>query len=121
MCLLVTLCSIPEGSSMGRINMELLRKVSQHLWPAHSDRLSHLLGPPSTGVWLVLQRSEHNEGVVSTLRELDLHQQGVERIELLGHACRHLVILFLQANVIGRIENLHRLKVRNNTYFSSFH
>ena len=66
---------------------------------------------------MLLQRAEHNEGVVSTLRELDLHQQGITRIELLGEACRHLVILFLQGNVIGRLERLHRLKV--STAFAS--
>ena len=58
----------------------------------------------------VVQRAEHNEGVVSTLKELDLPQQGLTHIELLGEACRHLVILFLQGNVIGCLENLHRLK-----------
>ena len=56
------------------------------------------------------QRAEHNEGRLATLEEVSLHQQGIERIELLGHACRSLKILYLQSNVIGRLENLHRLK-----------
>ena len=56
---------------------------------------------------------------MSTLRELDLHQQGLTHIELVGEACRHLVILFLQGNVIGRLEKLHRLKVGARTCPSS--
>ena len=36
-------------------------------------------------------------------QEVALHSQGLERIELLGHACRELRILYLQNNVIGRI------------------
>jgi hypothetical protein len=49
--------------------------------------------------------------MLASLEEVSLHQQGIERIELLGHACRALKILYLQSNVIGRLENLHRLKV----------
>jgi len=56
------------------------------------------------------QRAEHNEGNVTTLEEVALHQQNIERIEALGHLCRHLKILYLQNNLIGRLENLHRLK-----------
>lgn len=59
------------------------------------------------------QRSEHNEGVLSTLQEIGLHQQGLERIELVGHLCRQLKILYLQGNVICKLENLHRLKVKS--------
>lgn len=62
-------------------------------------------------------------------QELSLHAQNIEKIELLGQACRHLRILYLQNNVIGRIgawpaaaalaldaeaawraENVHKLK-----------
>lgn len=49
--------------------------------------------------------------MLASLEEVSLHQQGIERIELLGHACRALKILYLQSNVISRLENLHRLKV----------
>jgi hypothetical protein len=34
-----------------------------------------------------LQRAEHNEGMLATLEEVALHQQSIERIELLGHLC----------------------------------
>jgi len=46
-----------------------------------------------------------------SLRQAPHAAKGIERIELLGHACRALKILYLQSNVIGRLENLHRLKV----------
>ncbi|KAL7304450.1 hypothetical protein TKK_0003245 [Trichogramma kaykai] len=59
---------------------------------------------------LLRRRSEHNEGEISTLEELSLHQENIERIELLNHACRDLKILLLQYNLISRIENLHKLK-----------
>jgi hypothetical protein len=59
-----------------------------------------------------VQRAEHNEYMLSTLEEVALHQQNVERIELIGHLCPKLKILYLQNNLIGKIENLHKLKVR---------
>ena len=36
-------------------------------------------------------------------QELSLHGQNLEKVELLGQVCRHLRILYLQNNVIGRI------------------
>ena len=42
--------------------------------------------------------------------QVTLHQQDIERIEVLGQACRHLEIIYLQNNLIGKLENLHRLK-----------
>lgn len=48
---------------------------------------------------------------MSTLEEVALHQQNIERIEALGQLCPHLKILYLQNNLIGKIENLHKLKV----------
>lgn len=59
---------------------------------------------------LLRKRSEHNEGEISTLEELSLHQENIEKIELLNQACRDLKILLLQYNLISRIENLHKLK-----------
>lgn len=59
----------------------------------------------------VPQRAEHNEGLISTLEEIALHQQNIERIEVLGHLCPHLRILYLQNNLIGKIQNVHKLKV----------
>lgn len=59
---------------------------------------------------LVRKKSEHNERLISTLEELSLHQEDVERIEHVGNWCRNLKILLLQSNLIARLENLHKLK-----------
>eukprot|EP01060_Flectonema_neradi_P029401 TRINITY_DN4060_c0_g2_i5.p1 TRINITY_DN4060_c0_g2~~TRINITY_DN4060_c0_g2_i5.p1 ORF type:complete len:412 (+),score=80.19 TRINITY_DN4060_c0_g2_i5:67-1302(+) len=59
---------------------------------------------------LLRRRSEHNEGVLSTLEEITLHQQDLEAIELVGETCKNLQILYLQNNLIRKIENLHHLK-----------
>ena len=59
---------------------------------------------------MVRRRAEHNEGMVSTLEEISLHQQEIERIEGLGQICRHLKILYMQNNLMSKLENLHRLK-----------
>ncbi|KAF6251492.1 hypothetical protein COO60DRAFT_1675455 [Scenedesmus sp. NREL 46B-D3] len=48
--------------------------------------------------------------MLSTLEEVALHQQNIERIELLGHLCPKLKILYLQNNLIGKIQSLHKLK-----------
>lgn len=61
---------------------------------------------------LLVRRAEHNERNLTTLEEIGLHGQGIERIELINQLCRHLRILYLQSNVICKIEQLHRLKVR---------
>ena len=44
------------------------------------------------------------------MQELSLHQQDLERIELLDNVCRDLRILYLQNNIIPKIENVSRLK-----------
>ncbi|XP_017851960.1 protein tilB isoform X2 [Drosophila busckii] len=59
---------------------------------------------------LVRKKSEHNERLISTLEELSLHQEDIECIEHLQNWCRDLKILLLQSNLIGRLENLHKLK-----------
>ncbi|VDN98144.1 unnamed protein product [Rodentolepis nana] len=59
---------------------------------------------------LVRKRAEHNEGEIGTLEELTLHQQDIEKIEFLNKNCTKLKILYLQNNLISRIENLNRLK-----------
>jgi protein TilB len=59
---------------------------------------------------LLRRRAEHNEGMVSTLEEVTLHQFEIEKIEFLEQYCRHLRILYLQNNVIGRMEGLNKLK-----------
>lgn len=59
---------------------------------------------------LIRTRSEHNEGIISTLEELSLHQQDLEKIEYIDKWCRDLQILYLQSNIIPKIENVGRLK-----------
>lgn len=59
----------------------------------------------------MLQRAEHNEYMLSNLEEVALHQQNIEVIELIGQLCPKLRILYLQNNLIGKIQNLHKLKV----------
>jgi len=62
---------------------------------------------------LVRRRAEHNEGRLSTLKEVSLHQQNIERIEGIGNWCKELEILYLQNNVISRLEKLNKLKDLN--------
>ncbi|CAF1052310.1 unnamed protein product [Rotaria sp. Silwood1] len=59
---------------------------------------------------LIRKRAEHNEGQLSTLEEVSLHQQDIEKIEHLDKWCRELRILYLQSNLISKIENVSRLK-----------
>jgi protein TilB len=59
---------------------------------------------------LLRKRSEHNEGVLSTLKEITLHQFEIEKIENISNYCRELEILFLQSNLISKIENIGKLK-----------
>ena len=60
---------------------------------------------------LLRKRSEHNEGMISTMEELTLHQEELESInEVLGSSCRKLKILYLQNNIIPKMENLYHLK-----------
>lgn len=59
---------------------------------------------------LIRKRAEHNEGVLSDLEEIALHQQELEKIESLEACCRHIKILLLQNNIIPRMEGLNKLK-----------
>ncbi|XP_044075738.1 dynein axonemal assembly factor 11 isoform X2 [Siniperca chuatsi] len=59
---------------------------------------------------MVRRRAEHNECEIFSLEEVSLHQQDIERIQHLDRWCRDLRILYLQNNLIPRIENLGRLK-----------
>ncbi|KAG7201500.1 hypothetical protein KM043_004256 [Ampulex compressa] len=59
---------------------------------------------------LIRKRSEHNEGEISTLEEISLHQENIEKIELIDGSCKNLKILLLQHNLISKIENLGKLK-----------
>lgn len=59
---------------------------------------------------LVRKKSEHNELEIFSLEELSLHQENIERIENIDKWCKHLKILYLQSNLIPKIENVSRLK-----------
>lgn len=59
---------------------------------------------------MVRKRSEHNEMQISTLEEISLHQQDIEKLEYIDKWCRDLKILYLQSNLIPKIENVGRLK-----------
>lgn len=54
-------------------------------------------------------RAEHNEGMLSTLEEVTLHQQDIKKIENLDVYCRHLKILYLQNNLIEKMEGFNKL------------
>lgn len=51
--------------------------------------------------------------IISTLEELSLHQENIDKIEHIQDWCRDLQILLLQGNLISRIENLGKLKKLN--------
>lgn len=59
---------------------------------------------------LIRKKSEHNDLIISTLTEITLHQENIEKIENIQNWCRDLTILLLQNNLISKIENLHKLK-----------
>ncbi|CAK9069659.1 unnamed protein product [Durusdinium trenchii] len=59
---------------------------------------------------LIRKRAEHNEGVLSDLEEIALHQQEIEKIESIEACCRHIKILLLQNNIIPKMEGLNKLK-----------
>lgn len=59
---------------------------------------------------LIRKRAEHNDGVLADLEEVALHQQELEKIEMIEECCRHIKILLLQNNLIPKMENLSKLK-----------
>jgi len=59
---------------------------------------------------LLRKRSEHNDGVLPDLEEISLHQHELEKIENLEACCRHIKILYLQNNIIPKLEGLTKLK-----------
>ncbi|XP_008551275.1 dynein axonemal assembly factor 11 [Microplitis demolitor] len=59
---------------------------------------------------LIRKHSEHNEGEISTLEEIALHQENIEKIQVIDKICRNLKILLMQNNIISKIENLNMLK-----------
>ena len=52
---------------------------------------------------MVRRRAEHNEGELSTLEEISLHQQDIQVIDNLHRWCPRLKILYLQGNLISKI------------------
>lgn len=59
---------------------------------------------------LIRKRAEHNDGCLSDLEEIALHQQELEKIESIESCCRHIKILLLQNNIIPKMEGLNKLK-----------
>jgi protein TilB len=59
---------------------------------------------------LIRRKSEHNEGTMADLEEISLHQLEIEKIENIDTLCRKLRILYLQNNIIGKMQNLRHLK-----------
>ncbi|XP_075684050.1 dynein axonemal assembly factor 11 [Rhinoderma darwinii] len=59
---------------------------------------------------LIRRRAEHNNCEIFSLEEISLHQQDLERIDHLDKWCKELKILYLQNNLIPKIENVGRLK-----------
>ncbi|KAK1929071.1 Protein tilB [Phytophthora citrophthora] len=59
---------------------------------------------------LLRKRAEHNEGIISSLEEISLHQEELEKIEVIGTLCRKLRILYLQNNIIEKMEDLTHMK-----------
>lgn len=59
---------------------------------------------------LIRKKAEHHDGLLTDLEELSLHQLEIERIEVVGTLCRKLKILYLQNNIIPKIENIYHLK-----------
>eukprot|EP00355_Strombidium_rassoulzadegani_P007370 CAMPEP_0168618032 /NCGR_PEP_ID=MMETSP0449_2-20121227/5857_1 /TAXON_ID=1082188 /ORGANISM="Strombidium rassoulzadegani, Strain ras09" /LENGTH=417 /DNA_ID=CAMNT_0008658883 /DNA_START=3 /DNA_END=1253 /DNA_ORIENTATION=- len=59
---------------------------------------------------MLRKKSEHNESMLSTLEEISLHQLDIERITNLELYCRHLKILYLQNNLLEKMEGISKLK-----------
>ena len=59
---------------------------------------------------LLRRKAEHNEGMLSTLEEISLHQLNIKDMVGFEQHCRHLKILYLQNNLIEEITGLKKLK-----------
>lgn len=78
------------------------------VWNSMGSLLSLSLSPPlsvccSVDKDLLRKRAEHNDGELSSLEEITLHQFDIEKIENLDVYCRKLRILLLQNNQISKI------------------
>ena len=60
---------------------------------------------------MVRKRSEHNDGILSTMEEIAMHQDEIGVItKVLEINCPKLRIVYLQNNYIAKIQNLDRLR-----------
>ena len=59
---------------------------------------------------LLRKKAEHNEGMLSTLEEISLHQLNIKDMDGFEQNCRHLKILYLQNNLIEEIKGLRKMK-----------
>ncbi|KAJ1484810.1 hypothetical protein T484DRAFT_1795842 [Baffinella frigidus] len=60
---------------------------------------------------LLRGRAEHNDRSLGNLKEISLHQQNLEGVNrALTRLCPEIEILYLQHNLISKIENLKRLR-----------
>ncbi|XP_061230116.1 dynein axonemal assembly factor 11-like isoform X3 [Neopsephotus bourkii] len=85
---------------------------SSHLDDPWTDECNELEASQSDAVTedLVRRRAEHNDCEIFSLEEISLHQQEIEKLEYLDKWCRDLKILYLQNNLIQKIENVGKLK-----------
>eukprot|EP01029_Cantina_marsupialis_P025275 TRINITY_DN6670_c0_g1_i1.p1 TRINITY_DN6670_c0_g1~~TRINITY_DN6670_c0_g1_i1.p1 ORF type:complete len:455 (+),score=118.62 TRINITY_DN6670_c0_g1_i1:79-1443(+) len=58
----------------------------------------------------IRRKAEHHDGVLADLEEISLHQMEIEKLEVIGKVCRRLRILYLQNNIISKMENLYHMK-----------
>lgn len=60
---------------------------------------------------LIRKRAEHNDGILPDLVEIALHQEDLEELTpALEKCCRHIQILLMQGNAIGKIQYVSKLK-----------
>ncbi|XP_068937412.1 dynein axonemal assembly factor 11 isoform X1 [Petaurus breviceps papuanus] len=59
---------------------------------------------------LIRRNAEHNDSEIFSLEELSLHQQEIQKLENIDKWCQDLKILYLQNNLIAKIENINKLK-----------
>ncbi|KAK9854485.1 hypothetical protein WJX84_002141 [Apatococcus fuscideae] len=95
---------------MGKITPDLIRKVTRLSFVLRLYLLDTLNRFRTARRVVTVQKAEHNEKILATLEEVALHQLSIEKIEVLGRVCRQLKILYLQNNLIQKLENLHQLK-----------
>ncbi|KAE9253077.1 hypothetical protein PF002_g3505 [Phytophthora fragariae] len=65
---------------------------------------------PRSTVELLHKRAEHNEGIISTLEKISLHQEEQEKIEVIGTLCRKLRVLYLRAAVPQHGAQQHKIE-----------